>query len=283
MYAFVLVHFGNNPKYLELEIYFLLNLRKKTKNNIIYLYSINDTPNNFLKIIKKICTQIVPYDDNLITYNITDFKSHYAHFNTLRTCNFMFANLLTNYKKVCIVESDMIIVRNIDKIFELQCPSVLYYPNESYNLYENNLVKIDKKILLNTCSNKSNINGGIFLFEPSKEKLQEYIKNMNLIITNNCKYPNETLMLYVNPIFYNLPMQYNFTHYFFKKWSIKNKQNHKIFIYHFNESVYKPIDIVRDGWLDKIDDFRKKKIIEYFKNKFYDKYHIKIDNLIKQI
>ena len=51
-YTYALIHFGNNPKYLELEIYFLLNLRKYTKYDITYLYSINDTPSIYHHIIK---------------------------------------------------------------------------------------------------------------------------------------------------------------------------------------------------------------------------------------
>ena len=44
MYAFSLIHFGDKLKYLELEIYLVIMLRKHTKYDIIYLYSINDTP-----------------------------------------------------------------------------------------------------------------------------------------------------------------------------------------------------------------------------------------------
>lgn len=37
MYAFVLVHFGDKPKYLELEIYSALMLKDNTKYDIIYI------------------------------------------------------------------------------------------------------------------------------------------------------------------------------------------------------------------------------------------------------
>ena len=51
MNAFVINHFGNNIKYLRYEIYFLYMLRNNTKNDIVYLYSINDTPNKYIEII----------------------------------------------------------------------------------------------------------------------------------------------------------------------------------------------------------------------------------------
>jgi hypothetical protein len=37
-YAFAIIHFGSNPVYLELEMYFFKMLRKYTSNDIIYLY-----------------------------------------------------------------------------------------------------------------------------------------------------------------------------------------------------------------------------------------------------
>ena len=130
MNAFVLVHFGDKVKYLELEIYLCINLRKNTKYDIIYLYSINDTPIKFVNIMKKYCNYTIPYDDNNITYNVP-FSSFYSHFNTLRTCNFIFAYQLTQYKKLCLLESDMIITGNIDDIFNLKTPSILVY---NYNM-----------------------------------------------------------------------------------------------------------------------------------------------------
>ena len=101
MYAFVLIHFGNEIKYLEYELYFFMNLKNNTKHDIIYLYSINDTPKEFVDTVKKINIKTIGYDDKNITYNI-QYNSVYEHFNTLRTCNFMFSYLLLEYKKICI-------------------------------------------------------------------------------------------------------------------------------------------------------------------------------------
>jgi len=38
MNAFVLIHFGDKTKYLELEILFCINLRKYTDHDIIYCF-----------------------------------------------------------------------------------------------------------------------------------------------------------------------------------------------------------------------------------------------------
>jgi len=283
MYAFVLIHFGSNPKYLELELYFLLNLRRKTSYDIVYMYSVNDTPTEFIKAVKKICptAKAISYDDNNITYNIQNFQSFYEHFNTLRTCNFIFANQLTQYEKVCVLESDMVIRKNVDDIFLLNCPAGLYHP--SRNEYINSLVPtINKKQILQNCPEKSDLNGGLFLFKPDKSIIKTYINNIKLVVEHNCRYPNEILILYTNPVLYNMPMQYNFPCYYFNKWSIKNKQNHPISIYHFSGSVYKQLDIIKDGWVDKLENGKKKEVVLYFKNNYYNQYHKVIDEIMKK-
>ena len=97
-YAFAIIHFGSNPVYLELEMYFFKMLRQNTSNDIIYLYSVNDTPPAFVDAIRPLVTEVVSYDDKHITYDVT-FNSGYSNFNTLRTCNFIFAYTLKKYNR----------------------------------------------------------------------------------------------------------------------------------------------------------------------------------------
>lgn len=282
-YTYALIHFGNNPKYLELEIYFLLNLRKYTKYDITYLYSINDTPNIYHEIIKSLATNVVPYDDKGFSYDIKNFKSHYQHFNTLRTCNFIYAYTLIQYEKVCIIESDMVITQNIDSIFKLKCPAILRYTNDN-NVDKNYKMILNKNKILAECGmNKRQclINGGIMLFNPSIDTFNLLKNNMKLIIQKNCKYPNETLFLYTNissniDSIYNMPVRYNFSHYHFKKYEkIKNR-----YVIHFNETEYKPLNVIRDGWMNKINNKDKKEIVLFFNKDYYIPYHEKIDELM---
>lgn len=282
-YTFALVHFGNKPKYLELELYFLINLRKYTSYDITYLYSINDTPEIYPKIISKFVTNVVPYDDKGFSYEIEEFKSQYEHFNTLRTCNFIYAYLLTNYEKVCIIESDMTIVGNIDSIFELNVPAILYYTpgKEVDDNYK--YPKLSKNEIIKTCTDfkkQMSINGGILLFKPSKPKFEQFKKNIKVIIDNNCLYPNEKLYVYTNSnLLYNVPMRYNFSHYHFKKYNfVKN-----ILIYHFNDSEYKPLTIIKDGWMNKLNNDDKKRIVKIFYDNYYLPNHKNIDELMKII
>ena len=278
MNAFVIIHFGDKPKYLELEIYFLIMLRNNTKNDIIYMYSIKDTPKSFIKIIKKLCTEVIPYDDTDITFNIKNFKSHYMHFNTLRTCNFLFAFQLIKYDKICCIETDLVIMSNIDDVFDLNCPAILTYTHEKdKNINDLNYKIITPNKYLEEYKDKIFINGGLILFKPSIKIYEKLKRNISKIIEYNCKYPNESLFVYTMKTYYNLPIRFNFSHYYVDKIIIKNK----IKVYHFNETIYKPIDVIRDGYINKEKNPILKKLIIFFKNKYYDKYHEKIDLILE--
>lgn len=278
MNAFVIIHFNNIIKYLELELYFLIMLQKNTTNDIIYMYSKNDTPDSFVNAIKKINVKTISYDDNNITYNIKNFKSTYISFNTLRTCNFIFAYTLTKYDKICIVESDMVIMENIDDIFELKMPSILYYNKDIKKHNSNYLIDISKDTIIERCNEHSFFNGGVLLFKPSMSIYKKFINNIQLIIEKNCKFPNETLFAYTLNKIYNLPIKYNYSHYYLDKQKLYGK----IFIYHFNKTIYKPIDIIKDNYLEKEKKDRKK-IIIYFKKNVFDKYNKLINNIINFI
>jgi alpha-N-acetylglucosamine transferase len=287
MNAFAIIHFGNKPKYLELEIYVCKMIRDNSKYDIVYLYSINDTPPSFINIMKKYSTKTIPFDDKGITYDIKNFKSLYQHFNTLRTCNFLFAYQLTEYKKICIIESDMIILQNIDDIFELKTPSVLTYYDHS-KVLDNYKISINSSKNLNECSKKSNINGGVMLIKPSLIKYKLYLKNINKIINNNCIYPNETLFLISNKVIYNLPFKYNGVKYFLLEYSNMFKIDMKKYlsILHMNAKEHKHINVIRDKWLNKlkINKDNNKRLLYYFihlfKNKYYNNMNKNISNTI---
>ncbi len=286
MYAFVLIHFGDKPKYLELEIYAIKMIRDNTKYDIVYMYSINDTPIQFANIMKQYCNKVIPFDDKGITYDISNFKSHYQHFNTLRTCNFLFAYQLTEYKKVCVIESDMIILQNIDDIFNLNVPAVLTYYDYSKILTN---YKINKNFNQNLqeCSKQSNVNGGVMLIKPSLIKFKLCLTNIRKIINNNCLYPNEMLLLISNKTLYNLPFKYNGVQFMLSRFSNKFNIDMKKYlsILHMNAKEYKHINVIRDKWLNKLlKENNNKKLLHYFisifKHNYFDKFN---KNISKQI
>jgi hypothetical protein len=275
-YAFCIIHFGNKKVYLEYEIYTILMLRENSKYDIVYLYSINDTPQEFVDIIKQLNVITKPYDDKNITFEINNFKSIYKHFNTLRTCNYLFALNLIEYTKICIIESDLVIMKNIDNIFDLECPAILYYKDTKTR--ENNKVpQSDKEELLTKSSTQSFVNGGVILCKPSIKYYKKSIKNIKKIIEKNCEYPNESLFIYSMKNIYNLPIMYNLSHYLLKQY-LDIKDN--VSIYHFNSTIYKPLDIIKDNYIEKDKNKLRKHIVLLFKEKYYDKYNKYVQKLL---
>lgn len=274
MYAFALIHFGKNPKYLEYEIFFLLNLKRYTTHDILYLYSINDTLNEFVNIIQKYCTKVIPYDDKGITYDIENkFESSYKYFNTLRTCNFIFAYNLIEYTKICLLESDMIILKNIDDVFNLKTPSILSHITK--NIFENNLI-INNRDFNYECKHSS-VNGGTLLIEPNISKFELYKKNIKKIIKNNCMYPNETLFVITNKKFYNMPFQYNGLKHGLNKLTLKELDLLKII--HLNSSEFKHINIIKNNYYNQMK--KKHKVLVDFIKIYKKKYYNLNKNIVK--
>ena len=268
-FAFCLIHFGKNPIYLEYELYFLLNLRQHTSYDILYLYSIADTPESYPRAVKNLNIPnliISSYDDTYITYKIENYKSVYEHFNVLRVCNYIFAFEHMEYKKICVVESDLVIVKNIDSIFTLKSPAILFYPSE--NQYENSKLKItDKKLLLKMSISKSFVNGGVLLFSPSRALFKKSKDLLHEIIREDCIYPNETLFLVTMRNLHNLPIHYNMSTY-----HLHQKYEKPIHIYHFNNTIYKPLNMIKDDWINKDTKILRKKIVLFYKKEIYNRF-----------
>ena len=294
-YAFAIIHFGSNPVYLELELYFFKMLHQYTKHDIIYLYSINDTPPSFVELVRRFVTEVVPYDDKGITYEVA-FKSEYTNFNTLRTCNFIFAYTLEQYDTVCIIESDMVIMKDLDPIFSLRSPAVLTYYIGDRRLQYNDEITNNPSDVLAKCKDMGRVNGGVMLIKPSRKLFDTYKSKIVDVVRRECKYPNESLFEYVNNSYYNLPIQYNLSHFLAKTNKLQSYglTARDIYIYHFNETKYKHIDIIKnptddngDNWIEIIQRDKKYEIkqlpILHYKNTVYDRYHTEISALLKSL
>ena len=267
-------------------------LRQYTKNDIIYLYSVNDTPEIFVESIRPFATEVVPYDDKNITYDVK-FKSEYTNFNTLRTCNYIFAYTLTKYDTVCIIESDMVIMRDIDSIFSLRSPAALTYYIGDRLLKSNDPVRNNPTEVLSKCKEMGRLNGGVMLINPSQQLFEIYKSKIQDVVRSECKYPNETLFEYVNNMYYNLPVQYNLSHYHAKPYKLQSfgLTPTDIYIYHFNETKYKHIDIIKnpidetgENWLDIIQRDKKYEVkkfpILHYKSMVYDRYQPEISAIL---
>lgn len=299
-YSYVLSHFGNNLKYLELELYFLSMLRSKTNYDIIYMYSIMDTPMVFIVSVQQLNKNIkcVGIDDNDVTFFNADkkesqFKSGYDKFNTLRTCNFLFAYNLTQYDKICILESDLVLMGNIDDIFNENSPSIVYY-HKSTNTIQNTNYKVHISDDITTdCNEKSNFNGGVMLITPDSDKYLVLKILMNVIIKKECKFPNEILFALLNSEFTNLPIKYNFNWYHAvdEPFIRNNIKYEDVVVYHFSNAPtdYGHLDICKKKLYPlQYNKLHNPRVVNYNKNiktmiYFYNKYYIPNKNNIEQI
>jgi hypothetical protein len=293
-HAFALIHFGNNPKYFELELYFCIMLQKYTTQNILYLYSSADTPYSFVEQIQPFVYKTIPFDDTKITYNV-DFESKYASFNTLRTCDFIFAYKLVEYEKICIVESDLVIMKNIDDIFNLRVPSILCYNVGNKQIAKNKKYRITKEEVMLTCVEKSTINGGVMLISPNMNTFKKYVSALPIISKQGCAYPNEALFEYINgeKSYYNLPVMYNLSHYHTLRLSQYglDANGEDIYVFHFNETAHKHLDILKDNWLEQMKHnpnvmakYRVRKIpILHFESIVYQPYKDTVEYIMKNI
>jgi hypothetical protein len=294
--AFAIIHFGNNPKYFELELYFCIMLQKYTSQNILYLYSEHDTPSSFVDKIAPFVYKTMAYDDTKITYNV-DFDSKYTSLNTRRTCYVFFAYNLAEYVKICIMESDLVIMKNIDSVFNLRIPSILCYAVGNKHLTKNKKFSITKEEVMDKCAESSNVNGGVMLLSPSIRMFNEYVKALPIIAEKKCAYPNEALFEYINgkKSYYNLPVMYNLSHYHtlrLPKYGLEsNDAANEIYVFHFNETAYKHLDIVKDGWLEQMknnenvmEKYKIRKIpIIHFENTVYLPYKDLVETIMQQV
>ena len=282
--AFAVIHFGSNPVYLELELYFFRMLRQYTKHDIVYLYSATDTPESFVEAVRPMVTEAIPFDDRKITFDV-DFASGYANFNTLRTCNFIFAYKLIQYDLVCIIESDMVIMKPIDDIFDLRAPAVLTYYNGNAMINSNYEIKINPTKALIKCKQRGRLNGGVMLIKPSTAMFETYKKKIVEVVKRSAIYPNETLFEHVNHVYYNMPIRYNFSH-FLTKYDIGREYGMKpedIYVFHFNETKFKHIDVIKNpidesgkNWLQDMNVVKRTPIMHY-KTSIYDRYNPEIN------
>lgn len=303
--AYVLIHFGSNPAYLELELYFFIMLKKHTTYDIVYMYSSADTPKEFVRAVRALGgIHTRPFNDRKITFDIP-YKSAYTNFNTLRTCDFIFAYKLTEYKKICIIESDMVILRNIDDIFTMRAPAIVVYDRQ-HPMWANTNYRINAPAaaekVLKDCRDSSGVNGGVLVIEPSRAVFAQYVAAIPAIVAAQCKYPNEALFKYVcwagdGGHMYNLPVKYNTSHYHLKRLvgpGVKKASGaaaaaaaaaaplrlEDVAVVHFNETQYKHLDIIKspvdsDGvnWLSAIlrpeEHHPKRLSIEYYYREIY--------------
>jgi hypothetical protein len=273
--AFVLTHFGNNPLFFEATLYFVFNLSQHTRNNIVWLYSVIDTPPIFVEIMTRLVFLVKPYNENEITAIdmgngtvgplIVQPNAFNYGVSMVRVCNWIFAYKLAQYTKLCLISNDMVIVKNMDGIFDCEFPAMRsYYYNDpdafnaQYNPSQNFIepfantmfkYKNTKQEVLRHCSFKGLSNGGMMLIRPSVYKFKKYVEALPIILKGNEKgatYIDEPLFEYVNLTYYNIPAEYHTSHYHMRSPNqLYGMSGNEFRVFHYNETRYKPIDVAQ--------------------------------------
>jgi hypothetical protein len=248
------------------------------------MYSINDTADFIIKTMEKFVDKLYPIDDNGITFDV-DTKSVYKRYQVIRLCNYTFAYKLTEYEKICVLDSDLIIMKNIDELFELNAPAGLYLDAKDINA--NELHIRSKKSILDKITK---VNGGVLIFEPDLKMFEKALKTIKFIIEKDCKYQNEILFsLMNNNTLHNLPLKYNVLNGYTAKLKKFNLKKEDVFIFHYDNTQYKPTDLIKDNWNHEKVRNRKEKdpevikfSISYFKIKVFNVYKDEVNNYLQQ-
>jgi hypothetical protein len=138
------------------------------------------------------------------------------------------------------------------------------------------------------------VNGGVMLINPSRRMFDTYKSKIVDVVERECKYPNETLFEYVNNRYFNLPIQYNMSHFLAKpdKLAKYNLSAKDVMVFHFNETKYKHLDIIKtpfdeegNDWLKIIQRDKKYEVkkfpILHYKSTVYDRYNGDVGRVIK--
>ena len=134
-------------------------------------------------------------------------------------------------------------------------------------------------------------NGGVMLIEPSMRLFETYKDKIQDVVKHTCKYPNETLFEYVNHSYFNMPIQYNLSHFLAKPHIVAKYglTKDEILVFHFNETKFKHIDIIKNpvddsgiNWLENPDPKYaiKKMAVLHYKDTVYDKNRKMISKLL---
>lgn len=285
-YAYAIIHFGSGISYIELELYFIMQLKKYTNYDIIYMYSVNDTPTDFIKAIEPFVHKTIGFQDvikDVYSYNDAA-QSYLSHrYTAFRTCNYIHAYSLIEYTKVCIIESDLVLMDSIDSIFELNAPATLCYELKDSDLNKNIVAITDRNNTVNTCNTGSTGNGGIMLIQPNADKYAQTTEDVKMIINSRCKYPNEALFQYSEKTYYNLPVKYNLSHHHIKNLHKYGLEPRDVLVFHFNETLYKHIDIIKENWNDLKTLNEKELPVIHFKNTTYDPHKEEIGEILSQL
>jgi inositol 3-alpha-galactosyltransferase len=187
-YAYVNMLFGDNIYYIGTLIFAISLYNTKPKYDMILLHT-NDVPKYKLDLLK-------PYYKDIIEINYIPVKTKRERFKNVFTKLKIFS--LYKYDKVLFMDNDMIVLKNIDHLFEYNTPAGMALSPELK--YKDREEVADENVVFNA---------GLWLIKPNKGT---YIKMMNGIKKFNTKkeLEQEYVSYFYNKRWTNISYLYNF-------------------------------------------------------------------------
>lgn len=255
-YAYVTILYGNNI-YLTGALVLGYSLKKTKTNHDIIILVTPDVSEEYKEYLKKfykiIDINYIKLNDNL--FEKERFKDVFTKLECLK---------LIQYDKIILLDLDMIIVKNIDKLFKLSPPAAVLKHN--YVPYGQ---KISSKMICNNNKLINTINAGLMLLEPNINEYENIKKDINNTMIKY-KFPEQE---YLSLRYCNkwTSITFNYNYQFGLTGRIK-KHKYKIndiYVIHYSNS-FKPWNF----FIKKIDNIEEKQFIEE---------HINYYNLWKSI
>lgn len=179
------------------------------------------------------------------------------------------AMLLDQYEKVCLLDSDMLVINNIDHLFELQTPVGVFsnhwfdkvipkeFNKKSCNYYMNfSTYDMISPHLIHKALTKNGFvaSGNLMVLTPNKHEFKEivkFIKDLQPFGFNCASGGDEQSICYYQSIIRKRPWTCLKQPYNVIPWKIKETllPNQKPYIMHYNMTP-KPWGVVRSKWLD---------------------------------
>lgn len=181
------------------------------------------------------------YDDSHPLFPISYTVNHRS---TLKRDQMLWQKLrawnATNYKKVVLLDNDLLVMSKIDDLFDYNELSGVpqLYSGEKIMFWEptvlDQFVPISEQGELNSI-NRLGLNGGVMVIEPGEESFEELLNSAKLLTNRTCCPSQEFLFRHYQNIgkFNRLPKEYNARK--LHKLSLKRAQVQQIKLYHFVE------------------------------------------------
>jgi len=168
-YAYVALLMGNSP-YIFGALVLGISLKKTNTNNDIVIMVTSDVPEIQKEKLKQIYDFVI--DIEFITVNKTLIKDYETNrfkdiFTKLQCLT------LTQYEKIIMLDIDMLVIKNMDHLFELDVPAACLRRED----YPHNK-KISKELIIKNNKLIGGINAGLMLLEPNKDEYDRIINDL---------------------------------------------------------------------------------------------------------